>query len=495
MYQKRVCLKRILSFVIVVMMICMSVSLISIDAPAEEVTGPFVARNDGFPIAYSLTLDQSCEDAFDQYKVTSIYPYAQTFTPSMSGELASVDVQLFVDSPTTVSIRCEIRTTTDGVPSGTWLTYEGDSQSLTTTPTWYSITLSTKPYLTAGVTYAIVLKWQNADFYWSCIGTYPGGDGFSTMDGGGTWSPLNEDFAFRTHMRLPEGGIKKVAWHSSGEFALGVTGVNGVVYRYSRGDCTWAPFTVLDLNVVMHDIVFDPEPGWDMFYIVGKHILYNRPWAYEFHYDPLGNSTLQSRSLTGVNGAFYGVERSNDGASNYRYLAVGTNTSGLPLMEWMDKNGVWTHVPGGGGGDVLYDACWDRGGYYYAVGEESGGKGVMYRLAVGSSTATKVSGGWGFQTGSLYAMDWNDNYTYHNWGILAGDDIGTGSIWKFDGSAPTALFTSTTDTYYDLDFFPSGPYKGRCHAVGMGESGTGVICSIDPSTLHHFSVCMHWHRP
>ncbi|MCK5037826.1 MAG: WD40 repeat domain-containing protein, partial [Thermoplasmata archaeon] len=392
------------------------------------------------------------------------------------------DLELFAAAPITTSIRCEIRTThweaTEWVPDDNngWITYEGDTQTLTTSPTWYQISFSTPAVLTAGETYAIVLVWQGDDYRWSCLGNYANGDGFFTADGGTTWSSNGgESFGFRTHMEAPNNELSKVAWHESGDFAFAVTGSDNNVYRFTRQTGTWSlehtTGTALDH---FKDIVYDDVT--DMFYLVGE----SNSWPFAYTWD--GTNGFVDRNSPPTMGAFYGVEVCNgynDGSWNYAFMAVGETTGGGGYAAYWSfdnpSNGGWIEAYSGLDNDeVLTDVAWDYQyvGTYYAVGYNTAtSEGVVYSYDnPGDITATNIVAA-NSSVGMLNAIDWCPDHATNNYGLIVGNYYAgaDANIWKFESGTLKAL-AKELGNFNDVDWHPDGSL-----AVLVGDHGIDGI--------------------
>jgi hypothetical protein len=132
----------------------------------------------------------------------------QTFTPSVTGQLTRVDVDLLCSgcTDTTPDVTVSIRATTGNAPSGDDLavaTIPGFSSS---TPTFYTANFDTPATLTAGTIYSIVVR-ANED---PSLGTYAyvfsGGNAYlsgrrtTSINSGSTWTGQTNDIGFKTYM-------------------------------------------------------------------------------------------------------------------------------------------------------------------------------------------------------------------------------------------------------------------------------------------------------
>lgn len=444
-------------------MVGVSLSLVPASSSAEDVSAPFVLKNDGY-ISYVPNIDQSCEDATGSKTISPPYFIAQTFTSSRSGHLSVVSVQISYMAVMSMSVRCEIRSTTGGFPTGTAgiITYEADTFTLTPTPSWCDITFSTPASVVNGQTYAIVI--YTVGIIWNYGGTHLGGSGFESYDNSESWSPISGDFGFRTFVDVPSAAnVKKVAWHPSGNFALGVTGADSAVWEYYRELGSWS-VAVADFGHVLNDIVY--EPTWDRFYAVGDNGMQPVAWEVNPYNQPM---TLTSfGSPAGTSGTFHGVCAASEGVGPYAFLAVGSDGSSA-LACWYNMGTGWVNANGGdittSDGHVLYDVDWDQavGGSYYAVGAD-GAYGMIYRLpSAGSTTPFRIIA----DRDAYYAIDWAPAGGAAGYALIAGAPGAYGNLQSFSGSQPTKLL-GTDDILSDVSWHPDGTY-----AIVVGQTGGG----------------------
>jgi uncharacterized repeat protein (TIGR01451 family) len=134
---------------------------------------------------------------------------AQTFKPGVSGRLAQVDVDLFCDSctGTTPDLTISIQSLNTGNPSGIDLATATIPGFSSQTPTYYSAVFATPPQLSAGVSYAIVVRANavpSAGKYDVPMAffTNPYANGFAmrSSNSGGSWEQLDADSGFKTYM-------------------------------------------------------------------------------------------------------------------------------------------------------------------------------------------------------------------------------------------------------------------------------------------------------
>jgi hypothetical protein len=128
---------------------------------------------------------------------------AQTFTTSATTQYSVTSVRLEmlrVLTPGTVTV--SVRRASGGVPTGVDLTsgtINGDS--LSTSPQWYDIQMTTETSLELNSSYAIVVSAASGDaanyvcWRYASAGGYAGGNGATSTDGGITWSTSPAEFA------------------------------------------------------------------------------------------------------------------------------------------------------------------------------------------------------------------------------------------------------------------------------------------------------------
>ena len=101
-----------------------------------------------------------------------------------------------------------IRATSAGLPTGSDLSTGTISDSVVTTRAWYNVTLSSPVSLTAGTSYAVVVRCSDGSafyqrgYYWDCDTVAPYGypePGLYSMNAGGTWNNYNYVFMFAVY--------------------------------------------------------------------------------------------------------------------------------------------------------------------------------------------------------------------------------------------------------------------------------------------------------
>lgn len=154
-----------------------------------------------------------------QYGPWGVNWYAQTFTlgsvgANTSHTAYSAKLKLAKVGAPTGNLTAAIRNTTSDLPSGSNLCSGTlDVTTLTTTPTWYEITLGAGTPLLASTKYAIVVSCPTADgsnaplWRQKNTGGYAGGSMVSSADSGGTWAAsTGQDFMFEEWGTSPVGG-------------------------------------------------------------------------------------------------------------------------------------------------------------------------------------------------------------------------------------------------------------------------------------------------
>ena len=123
---------------------------------------------------------------------------AQTFTPSTSHSLEYVRLKLYREAGAAGTLTVEIQTTSVNKPTNTKVDVSATStlnfSSLTTSTSgdWYTIYISSEPLLSAGTTYAIVVKSSsvNTNTHWrvdNSSPTYSNGRFCQTLNSGVNW--------------------------------------------------------------------------------------------------------------------------------------------------------------------------------------------------------------------------------------------------------------------------------------------------------------------
>ncbi|MCK5309069.1 MAG: hypothetical protein KAJ64_00290 [Thermoplasmata archaeon] len=479
---------KIITLAITIMMICMGFSMMAFTVPAEDVIAPFVERNDGFPIASEL-LDVNQPASAAQFTLTSAAWRSQSFRPTVNGELTKISLEIWLNGGAG-NVFFELYQTNQAE-----MPFAGSSIAIQTVPsgnipgggpTWFDVSFPTAPVLNAGTEYAIVVHpdpacsiyWR----YWSANVYGDGGVAFSNDGNGMSWTvnPTVE-MSFQTYMTPPALGISKIAWHSNGDYAFGVTGEDSKVYRYTRNTGAWSLFDEPNTDVVFHDIVFSEDIGY--FFMVGGHVSGGSA-GYPAAYYHNGVSILAYPNPT-TQGMFYGVEKT-EGIGGCFLVAVGEDLTGNGYaawrtgFSWIDMTTGWQVHD-----EQLRDVAWnlrtDGTANFYAIGEDEFADGLIYDIGYPGDTNVNLLHVGG-TLGPLNAIEWNPDWGSGNdWAITAGDSVGFGNIWKFDGVDITSLYDSNTEYFYDLDFFPNGPHMGTCQIVGEGESTTGIMGTINPA--------------
>lgn len=174
----------------------------------------------------------------------------QTFTPSVSGKLAKVDINLFCSgcTGTTPNLTLSLRATTGGLPTGADLAAGTITGFSSGSAFYYTATFATQPVLTAGTQYALVIAPTSnpspGTYALTRSGTstagadvYPGGTRVSGATGGTVWSiPLNggvsTDAGFRVYI--------DTGFNSSGDFTSSTKDANpGGTSNPTWGTLTW----------------------------------------------------------------------------------------------------------------------------------------------------------------------------------------------------------------------------------------------------------------
>src|SRR5215213_1766091 len=143
---------------------------------------------------------------------------AQSFVPSVSGQLTQVDGNMFCSSCSGAnpSITFEIRTTSAGVPTSTVLASSTVPGFSSGTSSFYSATFGSPATLTAGTTYAVVARLTTprttGSYAWlrSKNNQYANGAQLISSTSGSSWIAQSTDLVFKTYMALgfaPSGSL------------------------------------------------------------------------------------------------------------------------------------------------------------------------------------------------------------------------------------------------------------------------------------------------
>lgn len=153
----------------------------------------------------AAALDQSQTTL--SYYVSPINPtawMAQSFRPAKSGRLSSIDLQLATGTAGSAGpLVIEIRNTVGGAPGGTVLASVTTGDVSSATNAWYPITFAAPASVTAGTTYAVVLRGGSGGDFRSVRSqrdSYTGGAWYTSSNSGGSWAAQNQDLAFRAYV-------------------------------------------------------------------------------------------------------------------------------------------------------------------------------------------------------------------------------------------------------------------------------------------------------
>lgn len=473
-------LKKISTIAVAIVMLCISFSIVSIKAPAEDVTGPFEVRSIGWPTP-TPTSDQTQTTISLSQSVQGTWWAFQTFKPGFDGKLNYI--QLYYRSTSGApgeTLHISIYNTNQaGTPTtiivDTPLLYE----SLPVSLGWYAITFPSTPSLTKDVEYGIMM-WttQTIIMQWNyAVSTpYVRGMAYNSINAGSSWAVFggNNDFAFQTNM-LQGGYLEKVAWHPDGTYAFAVTGYNHVVWKYTRDTATWSVAGNGPIStVVLKDIMYDTPTS--MFWMVG----YNSATSYAHAFSYNGN-TFTSFSSTFA-GKFISVASCN-GMGGHVFLGVGVLNTGYAFATWR-TSGAWTQVNTGFRGvlETLNSVTWNydsgAGNCYYSVGVDNNQFGVVYKFALGSTNAnlTYIVDSLGRGLEPCNAISWKPTGGY---GLIGSSGIHSyGNIYKFTGSSTPVLINPHTIPVYDIGWHPDAT---MAVLVG-GIPGSGRIYHYNDAT-------------
>lgn len=132
----------------------------------------------------------------------------QTFLAGVTGPVVRAEVQLFgTVTGTPPSITVSLRATSAGLPTGADLATATLPGFTSGSGTWYTVSFASPAALTAGTTYALILRPATnpsaGGYFWirSSPGGYADGQRVLSSDGGTTWSAdATRDFNFRIYV-------------------------------------------------------------------------------------------------------------------------------------------------------------------------------------------------------------------------------------------------------------------------------------------------------
>ena len=438
----------------------------------EAVPGLFDTKVTNWPQVPVPALDQSATtlNQWEPYAGNSWL--AQTFTSTQTADIARVE--LYLNPLTTMgSLDIWIYTTVSGYinsPVGpgpqNYLWNEiGAGYTAFDFPLGYPLSVSQE--------YAIITQPQGGfDYDWArSSASNPYSMGWA-LKFDGTETPIDggmADFAFyEYYYDYVDVTLNKVAWDGGGDFALAVDGTTSHIYEFTRASGSWSDWGEFQPGAEFNDI--DYHSTTDEFYIAGQSSgLFATAWRW---------STGSGFSSYGAptNGIFYGITACD--ASEYPFVlcAVGYEI-GSPdkaLVAWYDVMMPGWYIESYSIGipdyDVLFDVDYDPGwAEYFAVGVDTTGRGVVYRLPGVGSGAYEMTEWQGWTPiNPLYAISFQSGGSY---GIMAGYQNGyTGNIYRSDGALQPIVLLDSMDTLHDVDWFPTGDI-----AVIVGEhGGSGV---------------------
>ncbi len=467
--------RKLSAMAIVAVMLFVSVSMVSFNVNAENVPGPFADRSNGYPID---ELDLNLEIHSSQATVSDTIWESQTFKPNINGKLTRLSVTLMKNTAL-ADIYCGIYTVVGGDPASEITSEILSDVAVPAIADWINISFSSPPTLVAGTQYAIVLyTLSGTATLWKRDASndfYVDGEAQTSNDGGNIWNPINYDFTLRTYMSNEDSGLKKVAWHPDGKYALAVAG-DDTIYRYDREITTWSIEGTPNADYVFNDIVWDDF--YSEFYLVGQNVAMGRAGAYKYDgtiFTDLG--TTPSATI------FYSVDVCG-GYGDYNFLAVGEDSGGYGYAAWHHDVSGWIEVTSGwtpSFPEQLHDVAWNQrdtaATYHYAVGVNDESDGFIYRFQTGSTVATMLyeQSIWNNELEPGYAISWNPLYSMgvnYDYALIGTEQYyGYGNCYKFDGMTAPKLISKATYPIYDIGWHP----EGELAVLVGGNPGDGKV--------------------
>jgi hypothetical protein len=174
---------------------------------------------------------------------------AQTFAPSVTGQLTRADVDLLCSgcTGTTPDITVSVRAVSAGLPTGADLATATITGFSSSTPTFYTANFATPATLTAGAIYAIVIRADSDPdagtygYVFSGGSTYPSGRRVTSINSGSTWTGQTNDIGFKTYML---GG-----YAASGNLISSVKDANPGAATAKWTTISWSTTTPANTNV------------------------------------------------------------------------------------------------------------------------------------------------------------------------------------------------------------------------------------------------------
>ncbi len=149
---------------------------------------------------------ETCADCGGIGTVFESYQLAQTFTPGYTADLTRIRVNIADANSFGSDVYFAIYDTSLGEPNAQISSQESLNGAVVgATMEWCDIPFSTQPALISGGLYAIVISADEYDWNWQrhSMGSYPGGQAWTSEDSGATWAPSSAmDFVFETYMLL-----------------------------------------------------------------------------------------------------------------------------------------------------------------------------------------------------------------------------------------------------------------------------------------------------
>ncbi len=466
-------MKKILAIVITIAMASASLVIVlpNNTVVAEDSARPLAGLSDGLPATMNV-VDQRDEGIGSFFTVDDTNQLAQRFTCGVDGDLTSIDLHVSGSFDNGGNLFYQIQDGSGPLP-GTPLDVAEMIPISFLGGGWNNLALPPTD-LSEGMTYAIVIWASSTNSVDISIdtGALYGGLGSMSMNGGASFSPLGgQDVTFRTYMEIPF-TMSKVAWHSSGDYALGIASGTDHVYKYTRNSMAWASEYDLANDMIFNDIEYSEHFG--LFYIVGDDI--GNSWAKAWSYYEPTQSLLDLNAPQLASTDFNCLCLADEGGTtDYAFLAFG-----FDYGQWYDEgNDIWVEVTGGLSAAVdVMDVTWDHG-YgsisYWAVGDSAGSGYLYYFTGAGDTAAAQYNPSvWG-AVGSFSGIEWQPAGASDH-AVIVGENLGDGNVWSWDGTTAEALL-NTTDTYTDVSWHPDG---SMAMAVGYTASDDGVIYHYIP---------------
>ncbi len=186
----------------------------------------------------------------------------QTFVPAVTGQLVRADINLFCSgcTGTAPTLTVSVRATSSGLPTGADLTAATLTTSTSGAGGYFTANFSSQPTLTAGTTYALVIRnatnpsvGTNAVTR-SSTSVYANGSRVTSTNSGSTWTAQATDIGFKVYLQT--------GYSLSGDLVSSVKDANPVTgFTATWGNFTWTASTPANTALKFQVAASNSETG------------------------------------------------------------------------------------------------------------------------------------------------------------------------------------------------------------------------------------------